>query len=157
MSTTLTKIFDRPRRSGYTYDSFDFTKKFQTWDYTSGLKNDVWMFNLTGSSWSLLEPSSGDTRPTARAFHAASYSSGMLYVHGGNDYLLGNNERGGTSFMKLCGLDDLWSFDVSTRAWVKIHDFEGTCSGVSSAHTSKQTACWAVLIIAFIACFLTVL
>ena len=84
------------------------------------------MFNLTGSSWSLLEPSSGDTRPTARAFHAASFRSGMLYVHGGNDYLLGNNERGGTSFMKLCGLDDLWSFDVSTRAWVKIHDFEGT-------------------------------
>ena len=94
------------------------------------IENDVWMFNLTGNSWSLLEPSSGDTRPTARAFHAASFRSGRLYVHGGNDYLLGNNERGGTSFMKLCGLDDLWSFDVSTRAWVKIHDFEGTCSGV---------------------------
>ena len=120
------------------------------------MKNDVWMFNLTGGSWSVLEPNS-ETRPTGRAFHAASYRSGRLYVHGGNDYLLGNNERGGTSFMKLCGLDDLWSFEVSSRVWVKIHDFEGTCSGISSAHTSKEIAWWCVFMIAFITCVLTIL
>jgi hypothetical protein len=103
------------------------------------------MFNLTTNAWSVLEPISSVV-PTSRAFHAASYRSGKLYVHGGNDYLLGNNQRGGTSFMKLCGLDDLWSFDVSSKVWDKIHGFEGTCSGISTAYSRKQLASGVVLI-----------
>jgi len=100
--------------AGYTYDGFRHVNRYQTWDYTNGLRNDLWLFNTTTSQWSALGNDPGAIKPSPRAFHASSYSQGKLYVHGGNDVMYGNNQRGGTSVMKLCGSGDLWTFDMGT-------------------------------------------
>lgn len=154
--TSRTKKETRVNRTyadvGYTYDSFDFTTQFQTWDYSSGLKNDLWRFNVTNESWTkLAEDGEADGAPSQRAFHAASYAGGKLYVHGGNDYFLGNSMRGGTSLMKLCGLDDMWAFDFETSSWTSLKRAQGTCSGISAAAGSDLSALAASLSIALCA------
>jgi len=131
---------------GYTYRGFKHVNRYQTWDYSVGLHNDLWKFTVATEQWTLLANASA-TKPPARAFHAASFSGGKLFVHGGNDVMYGNDQRGGASLMKLCGASDLWTYTVATDNWTAIELSDNTCDGISaSARTTARSARFAFTI-----------
>lgn len=129
----IMRFFNR-LRTGYTYNGFQHVNIYQTWDYSAGLNNDLWKFDTSLATWSIVTNStSHPTSPPARAFHAASFNAGVLYIHGGNDVMYGNNRRGGSTLMKLCGNGDLWKYTVSTDTWESIETYDRVCKGISAS------------------------
>ena len=146
--STVVKGSDLYMFGGYSSEGFHWKNDFKTWDYSVGLKNDLYKFN--GSTWSKVEYATGSPIPDARAFHSASISASgnEMIIHGGSRHMWGNGRRGGTSVMKLCGADDTWKYTFATKTWTMLYAGDGTaeCDGrPSSSAASAANSVWGAL------------
>jgi hypothetical protein len=82
-----------------------------------GFSSAMWMFEPRPRKWSRIQSSTG-TQPSARAF-AATWShktTNTLYLYGGIASVNGT------------ALDDLWAFNVASKAWTRV-DYAGDGPG----------------------------
>merc|ERR1712224_790862 len=104
-----------------------------TWDYSAGLSDELWEFtpknqndknqNIT-KSWCKINATS-EYKPKARVFHAATYDAstgvqGTLYISGGSAKVIGMDDEGGSSFLKLCSMNDVWALDIEKKSWKQL-------------------------------------
>jgi len=85
----------------------------------------VHIFNPKTSTWRKVDPSSTDY-PAARSYHCSTSTSDAILIHAG----CGNADVG--------RLNDLWSFDISTKAWTKLTDAPGDPRGGSAIAFDKN-------------------
>ena len=66
--------------------------------------DELHMLDLSTNTWTSVSPSG--KKPGARYLHSAVMINDAMVVYGGND--------------KACG--DVWSFNITKRAWTKLAD-----------------------------------
>jgi hypothetical protein len=86
----------------------------------------LFVFNTKTSTWRKIVPSSTDY-PAARSYHCSTATSDTILIHAG----CGNADIG--------RLNDLWSFDISTKGWTKLADAPGDPRGGSAITFDKNT------------------
>ena len=96
-----------------------------------GVGNDLWRFDATVESWSLLDEDNwslrydeGVERPGARMLASFSMVGDYAYLFGGLSVL----EEG----FVLRALNDFWRYHVPTGRWELIHPDTGGCNFVNS-------------------------
>jgi hypothetical protein len=58
-----------------------------SYDYCTGLLNDLWMFNSNTTQWTdLTAVSPGRVSPSSRSYHGFTAVGGKLYLHGGSGH-----------------------------------------------------------------------
>jgi hypothetical protein len=72
------------------------------------LFDQLWSFDLTTETWSLLTEGDG---PEARVSHSAVVADGMLILHGGNA------SENGAAYTALA---DTWAYDLVTGEWMEL-------------------------------------
>ncbi|XP_033100156.1 multiple epidermal growth factor-like domains protein 8 [Anneissia japonica] len=78
---------------------------FGGYSFQDGSVNSLWKYNLTSFSWSKVG-NNQLTTPSARHFHAAAYSSDILYISGG--------------IADSGVLSDFWKYDIKQNIWTEL-------------------------------------
>lgn len=86
----------------------------------------IYVFSPKTSTWRQIAPSSTGY-PAPRSYHCSTATSNSIIIHAG----CGNADVG--------RLNDLWSFDISSKAWTKLADAPGDPRGGSAIAFDRST------------------
>eukprot|EP00756_Hemistasia_phaeocysticola_P035354 Hpha_TRINITY_DN16578_c0_g3::TRINITY_DN16578_c0_g3_i1::g.136062::m.136062 len=76
---------------------------------------DLWMYSFTDRRWTeIAQPQDDNHRPIPRAGHTAAVVGSQMFIFGG----VGDHANSGTHSLWL---NDLWSFDLNSLVWRRIH------------------------------------
>ncbi len=66
---------------------FRYKTTIDSYDYCTGLLNDLWMFDSNTTQWTnLTAVSQGMVSPSSRSYHGFTAVGGKLYLHGGSGH-----------------------------------------------------------------------